>query len=312
METTNKNADREPRSKNWVLTIGTIKGNRLPQVGELVPFLEETAELFAFQEEEGEEGSRHYQCCLKTKWSTRKSTLLRKTEKHFGPDMLPCFRYDYMRGTWEEGVKYTTKEETRVGVPVSNLPLYEGCDVQFLKETTRRRLWQTQLLDELCLPNGLHYKTPNDRKIYWISDNKGNSGKSKFTKFMYLFARNTVKIPFGTATQMRSSIIAMGPQKCYFVDIPRTLGRDDDINSVITLLEDLKNGFVVSSMYGKNQQLVMHPPHVVVFINIPCPIEKMSGDRWIRYYLVNQRLMEINEYNGSLSTANSKSGEITS
>lgn len=299
-----------PRSKNWVLTVNKTREDWLPEIGQLVTFFEEQFELYAFQMEEGEETLReHYQCVLKLKWSTRKQTLLNKVEKYF-PGNVSAFQFEIMRGSWEEGVKYATKEETRIGVPVSNLPLYDGCDVRFLEDTTRRYLWQTELLDELCIQNSLHFKTADDRKIYWITDRQGNSGKSKFTKFMCLFGRNCVKVPFGTATQMRSAIVAMGPQRCYFIDIPRTLGRDDDMHSVISLIEDLKNGFVVSSMYGKNQQLLMKPPHVVVFTNKDCPVATMSQDRWIEFRLIFNKFHKVNT-DGTTTPADCTRGTVT-
>jgi len=125
----------------------------------------------------------------------------------------------------------------------------------------------------------------DDRTIIWITDTLGNSGKSKFCKFVCHTNKCAVKIPFGTATQIRSAVISAGPKKVYFLDIPRTLGDDDSINSIISAVEDIKNGFVTSAMYGKFQTMTFDPPHIIIFSNDPCPVTMMSIDRWERYYI---------------------------
>jgi hypothetical protein len=69
----------------------------------------------------------------------------------------------------------------------------------------------------------------------------------------------------------------------YFIDIPRTLGVDDNMNNIITNLEDLKNGHMLSNMYGQHNQLYMDPPHIIILSNRKCPVKKMSNDPCKRY-----------------------------
>jgi hypothetical protein len=66
---------------------------------------------------------------------------------------------------------------------------------------------------------------------------------------------------------------------CYFVDIPRTLSKDDSLDSRISVLEDIKNGHLVS--------LMMDPPHRVVFSNERCPRDAMSQDKWRSFSIPN-------------------------
>lgn len=270
----------ENKYKTWCVTINETDGCPLPSKEEVIKIFEQISLTYVFQLEKGEETGRlHYQCAIKLKLRRRKSTLINVIRSALLKEHQ--WQFTPMYGSWEEAFDYCTKADTALEPPVTNLPYYVGSDIKFLEDVSKRYPWQEYLLGELFASSLSTFKTPDDRKIYWIYDPQGNSGKSKFTKFLVLHNSLCCKVPFGTATQLRSSIISMGVKRLYIVDIPRTLGRDDDINSVITVLEDLKNGFVVSSMYGKNAQLLMDPPHVIVFSNMICPIEKMSSDRWI-------------------------------
>jgi len=96
-----------------------------------------------------------------------------------------------------------------------------------------------------------------------------------------------VKISFGTTHQLRSSCISIGSKKCYVVDLPRRLGRDDSLSNIISVIEDIKNGHVTSNMYGRYKNLIMDPPHIVVFSNRKCPKEDLSPDRWVSYSIDN-------------------------
>lgn len=292
--------DIDPKSKLWVLTINTLLEADLPHEIDLCILLETLCDDYAFQKEKGEEtGNLHYQCALKLTVRKRKQTLLNAVEKIF-PGKAAAFQFEKMYGTFNEAVIYATKADSRVGAPVSTLPLYSGVDVEFLNERDRRHPWQVSLLAKLCLPHHLRIAPADDRTIFWITDQQGNSGKSKFAKWLCLYARNTIKVAFGTTTQMRNSLIEAGPKQLYIIDIPRTLGSDECMLSLFSLLEDLKNGFLVSSMYGKNKQLFMSPPHVVVFTNQNCPTDKLSIDRWEEYFIDHRKRLieaEIYKYN---------------
>ncbi len=274
--------------KKWVITLNSDEQGLLLDRTQFIVWLEKHCDKYCFRAEVGSETGRlHYQCAVKLKIRKRKKTFLTNLDEL-------CYNKKYIQtarmfGTWEENVSYISKEETGVGPVFSNCPYYTGMDIEFLNKIEKRYPWQSALIDELLETHQLSFKTPDDRKIYWITDKTGNSGKSKFTKWLVIRYKSCVKVPFGTASQLRSSLIEAGPQLCYIIDIPRTLGRDDDINSLISVVEDLKNGFLVSSMYGKNKTLIMNPPHVVVFSNQNAPFDSMSSDRWIE--------KEINKYN---------------
>lgn len=172
---------------------------------------------------------------------------------------------------------------------------YFGKDVVLLDKDDKRYSWQNTILNQIYDLNKDEFREPNDRTIIWIYDAKGCTGKSKFVKWMCVNrAEEVAKIIFGTAGQLRSALISAGIRKCYFLDIPRTIGNDDSLESIISAVEDLKNGHLVSNFYGKYSQLIMNPPHVVIFSNKKCPRKMMSDDRWAAYEIKNNKLEKIN------------------
>lgn len=163
----------------------------------------------------------------------------------------------------------------------SSLYEYKGKDVRMLDNEKNRYPWQKDLLKIIYNDVTEEFFPGDDRSIYWIFDQNGCVGKSKFVKWLCINRPQEVaKIPFGSSTQLRSALISCRAKMCYFIDIPRTVGLDDQLNNLITVLEDMKNGHIVSPMYGKYSDLLMDPPHVIVFSNQKCPRELMSDDRW--------------------------------
>lgn len=274
----------EIKTKTWCVTINETEDCPLPSPRELRIFFEDICTEYIFQKERGLiSGRAHWQCALKLKLRRRKSTILNTIKANlFKPHQ---WQLEPAYGSWEEASNYCSKIDTRIeGEQVyTNMLTYSGDDVSLLDDNSKFFQWQRIAFDHIFNQDVLLFKKPDDRAIYWFADYVGCSGKSKFTKWICLRNSRAVKVPFGSASQLRSSIIAMGPKKLYILDIPRTIGQDDDMKAIYSLLEDLKNGFVVSSMYGKNAVLMMDPPHVLVFSNQFPEINRMSKDRWLTY-----------------------------
>lgn len=274
----------EYKYQNWVFTWNDHLPGSLPGEQDLEKFMKEEFDLFVFQKEQGVESERlHYQGAFRTKIRMRQSTLLKKFEDQFICNIVNL-TINRMCGDWVENVAYCTKEDTRVGenfYSSVSLRKYSGRDLKVFDNGFYP--WQEDLMAELFEEDKVTLKTPDDRKIYWYSDPNGNCGKSKFVKYLCFTSASTTKLSFGTAAQLRSSVVNAGPYQLYLIDIPRTLGEDDSLASIISVLEDVKNGFVVSSMYGNHKTLMMDPPHIVCFSNDECPAELMSRDRWERF-----------------------------
>lgn len=275
--------------RNWVFTWNADSNDELPEVSKLDTFLKDDFELYVFQKEKGEETCRdHIQGCFRTKIRMRQGTLLKKFDAYFPETDTKYLTINRMCGEWAENFVYCTKQETRVGDEYycsMELRKYTGLDVKFLKEREARFPWQKELFKIIFNEDESSLKTPDDRKIVWVTDSKGNSGKSKLVKFLCFTYPDICKVSFGTAAQLRSGMIAAGQHKAYMIDIPRTLGEDDSLESLISVLEDIKNGFVVSNFYGQHNVLMMPPPHIICFSNMRAPRALMSEDRWEEYVI---------------------------
>lgn len=279
--------------KHWVFTINEYFEDELYP---LEKFLKTLCTSYVFQEEKGEKTGRdHIQGYFQLKIRKRQKSLLndfhRFYTQHYGGNTAQateCLRHvtiSRMLGTQDEAIAYCTKTDTQISKPrtFGLLTQYNASDLKIFDNSATWYPWQKSLM-EILFNKDLTLTEPNDRTIIWVQDLMGNSGKSKLVKHIcYNYPEETCKLAFGSSTQLRSACIAAGPRKLYFVDVPRTLGKDDDISEIISVIEDIKNGFVVSSMYGKYQQLMFDPPHIVVFANIHCPSGTLSNDRLEQY-----------------------------
>jgi hypothetical protein len=266
----------------WVFTIQAIKGSTLPGEQSVIRAMTLLSEKYVFQLERAT--SLHYQGCCKTRIRKRQQTVLNEivTELDIPRAMVTVAP---MQGTWEQAKAYCTKSETGLGQIFTNEVIYTGKDIEVLDDEEGRYPWQQKVVDIIFDKDTSAIKVADDRTLIWITCTKGGTGKSKLVKWCCVNHDNIVKISFGSAAQLRSSIIAAGPRQVYFIDIPRTLGTDDSIPSLISSCEDLKNGYVVSSMYGKNDSLILDPPHIIIFSNKECPRQLMSEDRWKVYHI---------------------------
>lgn len=305
MKDTNSSSN-ENKYRMWVFTWNETPSSDatlpalLPSEKDLRDFLHENCEDYVFQLEQGEvSGKLHYQGCFKTLNRVRHSTLLSRFVQRFScihrEDLCINLTIDRMQATWTESVTYCTKAETRVGniISMKKAIPYSGEDTAFLDDESKRYPWQNFIYGKVFENDKVSIVPAGDREIYWIFDPWGNSGKSKFVKYLCTNNSDVVKVSFGTAAQLRSSIISIGPKAVYLIDTPRTLDSNDSIPALISTLEDIKNGFVVSSFYGKHQQLLMDPPHVIVFSNKACPQDMLSKDRWLSYKMTRELDLEI-------------------
>jgi hypothetical protein len=296
------NSKEEYKYSNWMVTIGPWYEDGVPtkklDKDLLIASLDKGCRDWCFQVETYENTdhkSEHYQITLRWNIRVRHTTLLNYLQAEL-EWQRSSIHLERTIGTWEQSIDYCTKLDTRVDGPYYSKTLkplysYNQKDIDFLNEKDKRYPWQEDLLDEIFDVFPSMFKDPDDRSIYWITDRKGNSGKSKFVKFICVNNDNATKISFGNTNQLRSSVISGGPKVCYFIDMPRTRGEDEYISSLLSAIEDIKNGFVTSSMYGNNSQLVMNPPHIVIFSNESCPKEALSSDRWIVYEIRDTKLI---------------------
>ena len=167
---------------------------------------------------------------------------------------------------------YCMKDESRIAGPWADHPIYSGQDLCCMKLPFP---WQKSIMAKIS-------ETPNDRKIIWIANQDGNVGKSKLLKYL-CYKKLAKRLPLGNATQLKTNCIVQGPSRCYCVDIPRTIGSTEKMDDLISALEEIKNGWITSAMYGKYQELMMEPPHVLVFANFTPNLNALTADKLVLY-----------------------------
>lgn len=287
--------------KSWVFTWNADNDNFLLEKGQLEGILKYIAENYVFQLESA--SRNHYQGYFKLVNRSKKHQLLTKISnfcaRHFSDERITIgnLTLAHMFGSEEDCISYVTKTDTRVEGPVYSPDLrpYKLSDIAILSQRDRWYPWQDTLGNLIEKDDCL--LTPDDRHIIWIRDAVGCSGKSKLVKhYVVKYSKEIIKLPFGSSTQLRSVVCTAGPKRVYFIDIPRTMALGEDMDTVYSVIEDIKNGFVSSSMYGKFQQLLFEPPHILVFSNKDCPLGKLSKDRWINYAIIDNKLIKINGY----------------
>lgn len=250
----------------------TIPQGRLPELEfsdlhtSLVDFLFENTKDFICQLERGEQAGRlHYQLYVKLHQKKRSRTLACDWNCHFpGIHVAPGSTVGHL------ALKdYCMKEDTRVLGPWGKRPIYTGTDLNCMSEPYD---WQEEIVELLKSP-------ADDRLVHYIFEGYGNKGKSKLTKYL-CFKKLATRVPLGNATQLKTFVCQAGSSPAYLIDIPRSTGTTERLSDLYSAIEEIKNGFVTSAMYGKMHTLYMDPPHVIVFSNAAPNFHLLSRDKW--------------------------------
>lgn len=278
--------------KRWVFTWNADLSDQIIEVNKLEELLNEIAKEGVFQKERGEKTNRiHYQGRFELKGPRIGKKQLLKIFSQI---------YDVKNLTFEperlyDSTNYCIKLHTRVGGP-----WYVGTDLYRTKNsimTIKLYKWQEQLLNELKSPLGETFK---QRKVIWIQDPTGGSGKSTFIKYLSLSKNELAvkKLPLDKPDRLRMMICKILENEnvdIFMFDFTRTLGVDTHLENLFQIIEEIKNGHIVSAMYGSPMEAIFSNPHVIIFTNndISHYCHYLSMDRWQAYEIQNKELFEI-------------------
>lgn len=274
-------------SKNWIATWETnVSQKKLPSEKTLQTFLDRHTDYAVFQLELGEKrGKLHYQIAFVLRGT-------RKNKKH----ILDIFRsnFDNVGGlslriahSREAVFEYCSKKETRVGGTV-----YAGQMENYDMELSDMKLrpWQQSLYDFIL--SSKDNEEIRSRKILWIEDSCGNTGKSAFVKYLVAGQRELKahKLPVSSVDRLNSAVTKIVKQEkvdLFIIDLTRSKGKEQSYGDLFAALEDIKNGHVVDVMYGNYVESIFRPPLVVVFTNLSLTEyeHSLSKDRWIQLVL---------------------------
>ncbi len=208
---------------------------------------------WVFEEEIGEEGTPHLQGNISLKKKLR-DTAIRKWDKriHWEPT-----------NNVDASIKYCMKETK----------IYTNLDFEDFNEYDKIewRGWQKEIIDSISK------KCTDDRKINWLYDSKGGTGKSYLTKYL-MRVENALVIEgkkadiFHQIAKRKEEGIAI---PLIIIDVPRA-----SFNNIsYSAIECIKNGFISSGKY-EGGQYTFKSPHVIIFANTPPDKKKFSKDRW--------------------------------
>jgi len=136
--------------------------------------------------------------------------------------------------------------------PLANHPLYD---------------WQATLSETLK-------GEPDDRKIIFVVDTKGNSGKTWFAKYFCSLFPDTTQ--YMESAKKADMAYALNPAiKTLFVNITRT--QNEFFN--YSFIESVKDGMVFSTKYESGLKRLGNV-HVVVLMNQEPDMNALSQDRY--------------------------------
>lgn len=143
-------------------------------------------------------------------------------------------------------------------------------------QSTTLRPWQEALFRSLS-------ESPDPRSVMWLWESQGGQGKSFMARYL-MATTSTLVLEAGKKFDLAHIVATTHPFPSIIVfDLARTTapeeGASHRLDSVYSMMESLKNGYMISTKYNSTT-LVFKIPHVVVFANFPPDESKMSCDRW--------------------------------
>lgn len=112
------------------------------------------------------------------------------------------------------------------------------------------------------------------RTAYWVYDSKGYMGKSTFTIFAEVLLDALILTQARKKDLLYWIVHLIDIMKCYVFDLLRLMGTHKTINDVISLAEDLKNGYVFNTkVSGKYWSMVTIGSWCILVFQAWVPIE---------------------------------------
>lgn len=287
------------QAKHWVFTLN----NYTPEDIDFLTNGKDSFSYLVFGREVGENGTPHLQgyCCFPTRLRFNNAKLLINQRAHLEVSRgTPKQASDYCkkdenfeeygtlpggqgkRSEWErltDWLKELDEPPTDAELWAHHPSLY-GRYQEGVKraidaicphptfDTGVRRPWQRELELQLEQP-------PDDRRIFFVVDPIGGTGKSWFIRYMVSEHPDTVqRLSVGKRDDIAYSINV--ERSIFLFDVPR--GTLEHFQ--YSVLEQLKDQMIFSPKYQSCSKILRHKCHVVVFTNEEPDYNKLTGDRY--------------------------------
>lgn len=265
------NEKKIKRARNWIWTWNNYEEDDKINMKN---WCEEECEDYVFQEETGENGTKH----LQGFWCFKNARHFESLKKKWGKMHIEKAK------NAQAARNYCGKDETRSGEKIESIKQ----KVKDPLEGIELRQWQKDLLKLL-------EEEPDNRTVIWIYDEIGNAGKTTLAKHLCLKYENEVIYLTGGPANCKYGVTSFLYNKCNgqlvrnkkklkIAIFDYTRSQDDKVS--YQALEEIKNGIFFNTKY-ESMQVVYDCPHVVIFANFLPELNKLSKDRW--------KIIDINE-----------------
>ena len=138
---------------------------------------------------------------------------------------------------------------------------------------------------------------PSERDIYWIVGEKGNEGKTFIQKYIrQLFgSRRVLKSEVNTRKADIAYILSQESLTCKDIFLFNLLRSDTDV--AYGILENIKDGYLVSVKYRSKPLKIKTPNTVIVFSNSLPSTSQLSADRW-KIFEIHENGLHFKHLNG--------------
>lgn len=249
--------DEAKRFRGWFMT-----WNNPPDTADTA--ITSMCDQYVFQHEVGDkEGTPHVQGFLHFK------------EARKWHQVRTMFPGAYLRAckNWQGAMKYCSKQRTRIGDCITNIPslTIEKVEEEVIHDPFdfgQMKPWQSWVLNRIK-------ENPDPRKIHWLWEPEGGVGKSVLCKHICLTRADAICVS-GKVADVLYAISEMKKKPSIVLwDIPRCNAGHLSYQSI----ESLKNGLFFNTKY-EAKMVMMNIPHIVVFSNQLPETDKLSEDRW--------------------------------
>jgi len=252
--------------KNWFFTFNNYTESDILLLKKV--FLE-ICDKYIFQEETGENGTKHLQ-----------GTIILHKKMRWTEFNLPKAIHWEKTNNLDKSLLYCCKAETRTGEV-----FFKGClPPRKLKIIDTLKNWQTKL-------DNIIKSEPDDRKIIWVADKEGNNGKTQLAKYfikMYDACYITEGKKSDIVNIVYNRLLKSDDMGLVILDVPR-----DNKTVSYKSIEEIKNGIICNTKYETGIKLI-NSPHVVVFSNFWPDLDKFTHDRWEIYTITKNDLVKVN------------------
>lgn len=171
---------------------------------------------------------------------------------------------------------YAMKPDTRFLGPWFDKKETDRIAFDAAERLPQLRPWQKELEDVLASAVG------DDRKIFFVVDPSGNTGKTRFARHLRVAQKAVILTP-GDERDVLYLVSEKASAPLYVMNVTKNLPSTYKEADLLAVLEKIKDGVFTSTKY-KTKDVVMPSPNVLCFTNHVIAHTKLSLDRTVGAY----------------------------